>query len=102
MSIILCKPSHPGKAMKFSTLFITVYCTKFSQPFGQVLITPLTTSVYLTVVGTVHGFQKKLFSLMWSCDRLEAVLSVFSIVPGCHIKVLMSDMWRHHHLVSRL
>ncbi len=46
----------------------------------------------LTIILSEHRLEEVFLAFLWSMYRLERVLSVFRIVSGCHIKVLVSDM----------
>ena len=99
VGIILCKAAHTSQAVQFTTLFVTAYGSEFCNTQRQVLIRTRRVLIYHTVMRTVHRFQEVFFSFFRCMNRLERVLTIFGIVTGSDIQVLVSDRRTHYFLI---
>ena len=86
MSIILRKATYTGQSVQLSTLLIPANRTELSETQRQVLIRTRRVFIDHTVMRTVHRFQEVFLTLLRCMDRLERILSVFSVVAGGNIQ----------------
>ena len=86
MRIILCKTTHTSQSMQLTTLLITANSTKFSNTQRKILVRAREVLINLAVMRAVHRFQEIFLTFFRSMNRLECILTIFSIVAGCHIQ----------------
>ena len=99
MCIILCKATYTCQSVQFTTLLITANRTEFSQAQRQILIWTRGILINHTVVRTVHRFQEVLLSFFGCMNRLEWILTIFSIVTGSYIQQLVTNRRSNNLLI---
>ena len=99
MCIILCKATYTCQSVQFTTLLITANRTELSQAQRQILIWTRRIFINHTVVRTVHRFQEVLLSFFGCMNRLEWILTIFSIVTRSYIQQLVTNRRSNNLLI---